>query len=131
MRADTATISAPGSSSAASAAARAGSVRSAFVTATTPTSTPSADSTVACSRVCGITPSSAATVIRYRSIPVAPATIVRTNRACPGTSTTDSRRPDGSASGAYPSAIEMPRSRSSGSRSVSTPVSARISAVLP
>ena len=29
-----------------------------------------------------------------------PATIVRTNRSCPGTSTTDSRRPDGSSSGA-------------------------------
>ena len=80
--------------------ARAGSARSAFVTATTPTLTPSAASTAACSRVCGITPSSAATVIRYRSIPVAPATIVRTKRSWPGTSTTDSRRPPGSVSGA-------------------------------
>ena len=33
-------------------------------------------------------------------MPVAPATIVRTNRSWPGTSTTDSRRPDGSTSGA-------------------------------
>ena len=33
-------------------------------------------------------------------MPVAPATIVRTNRSCPGTSTTDSARPDGSSSGA-------------------------------
>ena len=65
------------------------------------------------------------------SIPVAPATIVRTNRSWPGTSTTDSLRPDGSCSGAYPSSIEMPRARSCGSRSVSTPVSAAISAVLP
>ena len=64
-------------------------------------------------------------------MPVAPATIVRTNRSWPGTSTSDSRRPEGSSSGAYPSAIEIPRSRSSGSRSVSTPVSARTSAVLP
>ena len=30
-------------------------------------------------------------------MPVAPATIVRTKRSWPGTSTTDSRRPDGSA----------------------------------
>ncbi len=53
-----------------------------------------------CSRVCGITPSSAATTSRNMSIPVAPATIVRTNRSWPGTSTTDSRRPEGSSSGA-------------------------------
>ena len=68
--------------------------------ATTPVDTPSARSTAACSRVCGITPSSAATTIRNRSIPVAPATIVRTKRSWPGTSTTDSRRPEGSSSGA-------------------------------
>src|SRR5918911_943572 len=43
----------------------------------------------------------------------------------------ESRVPSGSSSGAYPSAIEMPRSRSSGSRSVSLPVSARTSHVLP
>ena len=48
-----------------------------------------------------------------------------------GTSTTDSRRPDGSSSGANPSSIEMPRAFSCGSRSVSTPVSAATSAVLP
>ncbi len=64
-------------------------------------------------------------------MPVAPATIVRTKRSWPGTSTTPSSRPDGSASRAKPSSIEMPRSRSCGSRSVLTPVSASISAVLP
>jgi hypothetical protein len=63
-------------------------------------------------------------------MPVAPATIVRTKRSWPGTSTTDTR-PPGSSSGAYPSAIEIPRAFSSGSRSVSTPVNARTSAVLP
>ena len=73
-----------------------GRARSVFVTATTPTSTPSAASTAACSRVWGITPSSAATTIRNRSIPVAPATIVRTKRSWPGTSTTLSTRPLGS-----------------------------------
>jgi hypothetical protein len=65
------------------------------------------------------------------STPVAPATIVRTKRSCPGTSTTDSRCPLGSSSGAYPNSIEMPRRRSAGSLSVFLPVSASISAVLP
>ena len=60
-----------GSSSAASAsaAARRGSARSAFVTATTPSVTPSAASTAACSRVWGITPSSAATTMRIQVDP--------------------------------------------------------------
>ena len=64
-------------------------------------------------------------------MPVAPATIVRTNRSCPGTSTTLSERPDGRSMRAKPSSIEIPRSRSCGRRSVSTPVSARTSDVLP
>jgi len=67
-----------------------------LVIATTPCSTPSAASTAACSRVCGIGPSSAATTTRKASMPLAPATIVRTKRSCPGTSTTDIARPDGS-----------------------------------
>jgi hypothetical protein len=57
---------------------------------------PSPASTAACSLVWGITPSSAATVIRNMSTPVAPATMVRTKRSWPGTSTTDTERPDGS-----------------------------------
>jgi len=126
-----ATARTPGSSSPASAVARAGSARSAFVIATTPRSTPRLRSTLRCSTVWGITPSSAAIVMRKRSMPVAPATIVRTKRSWPGTSTTDSRRPDGRTRAAKPRSIEMPRSRSSGRRSVSTPVSSRISAVLP
>ena len=64
VRAEHGTIVACGSSSLASLPARAGSARSAFVTATTPVATPSAASTAACSRVWGITPSSAATTIR-------------------------------------------------------------------
>ena len=64
VRAEHATTSAPGNSSAASAAARSGDARSAFVIATTPCSIPSAASTSACSSVCGITPSSAATTMR-------------------------------------------------------------------
>ena len=42
----------------------------------------------------------ASTTSRKRSTPVAPATIVRTKRSCPGTSTTESRRPSASSSGA-------------------------------
>ncbi len=107
------------------------STRSRLVSATTPSRMPSSCTIAACSRVCGMTPSSAATTSRKRSIPVAPATIARMKRSWPGTSTTDSRRPDGSSSGAYPSSIEMPRAFSWGSRSVSTPVSAATRAVLP
>ena len=64
-------------------------------------------------------------------MPVAPATIVRTKRSWPGTSISESLRPSGRSSGAYPSSMEIPRDCSSGSRSVSLPVSARTSAVFP
>ena len=40
-----------------------------------------------CSRVCGITDSSAATTSSTASMPVAPASMLRTKRSCPGTST--------------------------------------------
>ena len=46
-------------------------------------STPSSSQIAACSRVCGMTPSSAATTSSTRSSPVAPATIVRTKRLVP------------------------------------------------
>ena len=42
-----------------------------------------------CSRVCGITDSSAATTSSTTSMPPTPASIARTNRSCPGTSTND------------------------------------------
>ena len=58
-------------------------------------------------------------------MPAAPDTIVRTSPSWPGTSTTPSRVPSGRSSGAKPSSIVIPRAFSSGSRSVSTPVSAR------
>ena len=48
-----------------------------------------------CSSVCGITPSSAATVKSTRSMPWAPASMLRMNRSCPGTSTTPARVPSG------------------------------------
>ncbi len=64
-------------------------------------------------------------------MPPAPATIVRTSRSWPGTSTTPIDPMPGSASSAKPSSIEIPRRRSSASRSVSAPVSAATSRVLP
>ena len=76
------------------------STASALVTATTPRSTPSRRRIARCSCVCGRAPSAASSTSRKRSIPVAPATIVRTNRSWPGTSTSESVRPPGSASGA-------------------------------
>jgi hypothetical protein len=54
---------------------------SALVRATTPCCTPSRSMTARCSTVCGITPSSAAITRRKRSMPVAPATMVRTKRS--------------------------------------------------
>ena len=103
---------------------------SVFVSATTPCPRPSSSQIARCSRVCGITPSSAATTSSTRSMPVAPATIVRTSPSWPGTSTTERRRPPARSSGAKPSSMVMPRAFSSGRRSVSMPVSARTSARL-
>ena len=98
--AETGTIAASGNgvaasatrTSSAAATRRASSTRSAFVSATTAWRTPSRARIARCSVVCGITPSSAATQINARSMPVAPPTIVRTKRSWPGTSTTLRRR---------------------------------------
>ena len=84
-----------------------------------------------CSRVCGMTPSSAAITRATRSIPVAPATIFLTNFSWPGTSTIPSILPSGKARWAKPSSMVIPRSFSSFKRSVSIPVSALISDVFP
>jgi hypothetical protein len=48
-----------------------------LVSATTARRTPNGSRIATCSRVCGITPSSQATTINARSIPVAPEIIVR------------------------------------------------------
>ena len=72
----------------------------AFVTATTPRSIPSRRRIARCSCVCGRAPSAASITSRKRSIPVAPATMLRTKRSWPGTSTSESLRPSGSSSGA-------------------------------
>ncbi len=60
-----------------------------------------------CSRVWGITDSSAATTKRTASMPPAPASMLRTNRSCPGTSTNETRTPSHSAC-AKPRSIVMP-----------------------
>ena len=99
----TATTGAPGTSSSASARASSSvssSTRSDFVNATTPRSIPSRRRIARCSSVCGRAPSAASITSRKRSMPVAPATIARTKRSCPGTSTTESCVPSGSSSGA-------------------------------
>ena len=64
-------------------------------------------------------------------MPLAPATIARTKRSWPGTSITASVSPPVVVKCAKPRSMVMPRAFSSGSRSVSMPVSARTSAVLP
>ncbi len=107
------------------------STRSVLVSATTISGTPSSSTISRCSDVCGITPSSAATTRRTTSMPVAPATIVRTKSSWPGTSTTPSWSSSSPGSSAKPRSIVMPRSRSSGRRSGSTPVRARTRALLP
>ena len=101
------------------------------MSATTPCRAPSSPQMARCSRVWGITPSSAATTRSTRSIPCAPATIVRTKRWCPGTSTTPTRPPDGSVQAAKPSSIVIPRRFSSASRSGSVPVRASTSDDFP
>ena len=63
------------------------STRSDLVSATQPRSMPSRSTIARCSRVCGITPSSAATTSNTKSMPLAPASMLCTKRSWPGTST--------------------------------------------
>ena len=85
-----------------------------------------------CSRVCGITDSSAATTSTTRSMPPAPASMFLTKRSWPGTSTNaEAWSPPIGLRCAKPRSMVMPRAFSSFSRSVSMPVSACTSAVLP
>ncbi len=99
----------------------AGSARSALVTATSPRGMLRLRRICRCSNVWGFGPSLAATTKRYTPTPPTPATMARTKRSCPGTSTTDAVHPDGNSRSAYPSEIEMPRRRSSSKVSVSVP----------
>jgi len=77
--------------SSSTSSSQSGSTRSTLVSATQPRWTPSSWQMSRCSRVCGITPSSAATTSITRSIPPAPATMLLMKRSCPGTSTTPKR----------------------------------------
>src|SRR5918997_1502043 len=110
------------STSSAASSAVSPSTASIFERATTPCSIPSTRRTSRCSRVWGITPSSAATTSRKASTPVAPETMFFTKRSWPGTSTRLARRPLGRSSSAYPGTMEMPLRCSSSNRSVSVPV---------
>ncbi len=124
----------PASSAATSlrtSATHSASTRSRLVSTTMPRFTPSSRTMARCSRVCGITPSSAAITSSTRSMPPTPASMFFTNRSCPGTSTSPTRTPAGVTSGAKPRSMLMPRFFSSGRRSVSTPVRRRTIAVLP
>ena len=108
-----------------------GSARSALVSTTSPLGTRSSWQIARCSRVCGITPSSAAMISMTRSIPPTPASMFFTNRSCPGTSTMPSVRPSPRSRWAKPMSMVMPRSFSSLRRSGSIPVSARTKLDLP
>src|SRR5438445_545199 len=108
-----------------------GSARSRLVMTGMPRRTPSSSTIARCSSVCGMIPSSAATTSRATSMPVAPASMLRTKPSWPGTSTTLAWSWSPSGSGANPRSIVIPRRFSSSHRSVSTPVRAFTSAVLP
>ena len=107
------------------------STKSAFVSTMSPPFTPSSCRMSRCSTVCGMKPSSAATTSIARSTPPAPASMFLMNLSCPGTSTMLAQLPSGKSRRAKPRSIVMPRFFSSASRSVSTPVSALTSSVLP
>ena len=77
-------------------ATRSPSARSILVNATAPRVTPSSCKIARCSRVCGITPSSAATTSKAKSMPVTPEAMVRMNFSWPGTSITPSTVPSAS-----------------------------------
>ena len=103
------------------------STRSALLMATRPLLMPIKRHISKCSRVCGITPSSAATTSTTRSMVLAPASMCRTKRSCPGTSMTVMSVPRK----AKPRSVVIPRSFSSFRRSGSVPVRALTSADLP
>ena len=135
------------------------STASALVNTVIPRRTPSNCKMSKCSRVCGLIPSSAAITSSTRSMPPTPASMLRTNRSCPGTSTNPIRSVSPPFAGSFfagslfagffaasfsarspaigksifakPRSIVIPRRFSSSSRSASIPVSAFTSAVFP
>ena len=119
------------STSASTSSSHSSSTKSLLVMTARPRSTCSRSRMAVCSRVWGITDSSAATTSRARSMPPTPASMLFTNRSCPGTSTMLTSSPPGSVSHAKPRSMVMPRSFSSRSRSGSMPVSLSTSVDLP
>ena len=107
------------------------STRSALVSAITPRRTPSRRQISKCSRVWGMTDSSAATTRVTMSIPPTPASMFLTKRSWPGTSTNPRRKPGSRSKLAKPRSMVIPRRFSSAQRSVSVPVRARTRDVLP
>ena len=111
------------------------STRSALVSTVMPRRTASRRQISKCSRVCGLMDSSAAITSSTRSMPETPASMLRTKRSWPGTSTKPSRRvsPPGSGNSkwANPRSMVMPRRFSSSRRSASIPVNAFTRAVFP
>ena len=106
-------------------------VVSIFVSTVRPRFTRSSAQMSRCSRVCGITASSAAMTSMTASMPPMPASMFLTNRSCPGTSMNPIVVSSSSRRLAKPMSMVMPRSFSSLSRSASMPVSAFTSDVLP
>ena len=84
-----------------------------------------------CSKVWGITDSSAATINMAKSIAPTPDNIFFIKRSCPGTSTMLTSLPLGRFNHAKPKSIVNPRSFSSRKRSGSMPVRASMSVDLP
>ena len=117
--------------SSATSSSQSSSTRSTLVRTTSPSFTLSNWQISRCSLVWGMTPSSAAMTRATRSMPVAPATMWRTKRSWPGTSTIPRWRPLGRARSANPSSMVMPRNFSSLRRSGSTPVRALMRELLP
>src|SRR5712692_5069041 len=107
------------------------STRSALVSTTIPFRMPNKRQMSKCSRVCGLMDSSAAITKRTRSMPPTPASIFLMNLSWPGTSTKPRSTFCEVAKCAKPRSMEIPRCFSSFRRSVSMPVSAPTSAVLP
>ena len=108
-----------------------GSTMSHLVNTTRPSRMPSRERMPRCSTVWGMKPSSAATTSMARSMPPAPASMFLMNFSCPGTSTMPAWEPSSKSRWAKPSSMVMPRFFSSVRRSVSMPVSALTSRVLP
>ena len=119
------------STSASTRSSHSPSAKSHFVSATTPCVVCSRSRMAKCSRVCGITPSSAATTNSARSMPPTPASMFLMKRSWPGTSTRLTSRPLGSVHHAKPRSMVRPRAFSSAQRSGSMPLSASTSVLLP